>query len=79
MIELKLAHARKQMRAKRPDLAAKELSQAAEWDRPDTPDGLLCITRLLRQLADRYGLAILWVSHDRALLDAVADNVPRLP
>ena len=30
MIELKLAHARKQMRAKRPDLAAKELSQAAE-------------------------------------------------
>ncbi len=45
MIELQLAHARKQMRAKRPDLAAKELSQAAEWDRPDAPSGLLRIAR----------------------------------
>jgi tetratricopeptide (TPR) repeat protein len=45
MIELQLAQARKQMRAKRPDLAAKELSQAAEWDRPDAPDGLLRIAR----------------------------------
>ena len=45
MIELQLAHARKQMRAKRPDLAAKELSQASEWDRPDAPSGLLRIAR----------------------------------
>jgi len=45
MIELQLAHARKQMRAKRPDLAAKELSQASEWDRPDAPSGLLRIVR----------------------------------
>ncbi len=45
MIELLLAHARKQMRAKRPDLAAKELSQAAEWDRPDAPSGPLRIAR----------------------------------
>ncbi|MBA2302021.1 MAG: hypothetical protein H0W08_05255, partial [Acidobacteria bacterium] len=45
MIELQLAHARKQMRAKRPDLAAKELSQAAEWDRPDAPSGVLRIAR----------------------------------
>ncbi len=45
MIELQLAHARKQMRAKRPDLAAKDLSQAAEWDRPDAPNGLLRIAR----------------------------------
>jgi len=43
MIELQLAHARKQMRAKRADLAGKELAQAAEWDRPDTPSGLLRI------------------------------------
>jgi len=45
MIELHLAHARKQMRAKRPDLAAKELSQAAEWDRPDAPNGMLRIAQ----------------------------------
>jgi hypothetical protein len=45
MIELQLAHARKQMRAKRPDLAAKELAQAAEWDRPDAPSGPLRIAR----------------------------------
>ncbi len=45
MIELQLAHARKQMCAKRPDLAAKELSQAAEWDRADAPSGLLRIAR----------------------------------
>ena len=45
MIELQLAHARKQMRARRPDLAAKELSQASEWDRPDAPSGLLRIAR----------------------------------
>jgi cellulose synthase operon protein C len=45
MIELQVAHARKQMRAKRPDLAAKELSAAAEWERPDAPSALLLIAR----------------------------------
>jgi len=45
MIELQLAHARKQMRAMRADLAGKELAQAAEWDRPDAPSGLLRIAR----------------------------------
>jgi len=45
MIELQLAHARKQMRAKRADLAGKDLAQAAEWDRPDAPSGPLRIAR----------------------------------
>jgi tetratricopeptide (TPR) repeat protein len=45
MIELHVAHARKQVRAKRPDLAAKELSGAAEWERSDTPSALLRIGR----------------------------------
>jgi tetratricopeptide (TPR) repeat protein len=45
MIELQVAQARKQMRAKRPGLAAKELATAAEWERPDAPSGLLRITR----------------------------------
>ncbi|MFL5287034.1 MAG: tetratricopeptide repeat protein, partial [Rhodopila sp.] len=45
MIELQVAHARKQMRAKRPDLAAKELSAAAEWERADAPSALLRIAR----------------------------------
>ena len=45
MIELQVAHARKQVRAKRPDLAAKELAGAAEWDRPDAPSAVLRIAR----------------------------------
>ena len=45
MIELQVAHARKQMRSKRPDLAAKELSAAAEWERSDAPSALLRIAR----------------------------------
>jgi cellulose synthase operon protein C len=45
MIELQVAHARKQMRSKRPDLAAKELSGAAEWERPEAPSALLRIAR----------------------------------
>ena len=32
LVKAHLAHARKQVRAKRPDLARKELDQAAEWD-----------------------------------------------
>jgi tetratricopeptide (TPR) repeat protein len=43
MIELQLAHARKQMRAGRADLAGKALSQAAEWERPDAPSAPLRI------------------------------------
>jgi len=62
MIELQLAHARKQMRAKRPDLAAKELSQAAEWDRPDAPDGPLRIARGLVALQNEdKGQADAWL------------------
>ena len=45
MIELQVAHARKQMRAKRPDLASKDLAQAAEWERPDAPSSLLRIAQ----------------------------------
>jgi tetratricopeptide (TPR) repeat protein len=45
MIELQVAQARKQMRAKHPDVAAKELDAAAEWERPDAPSGLLRIAR----------------------------------
>jgi hypothetical protein len=50
MIELQVAHARKQMRAKRPDLAAKELAAASEWERSDAPSALLCIARGLIEL-----------------------------
>ena len=55
MIELQVAHARKQMRSKRPDLAAKELSAAAEWERSDAPSALLRIARGLvsPQTADK--------------------------
>src|SRR4051794_23418360 len=45
MIELQVAHARKQMRSKRPDLAVKELATASEWERPDAPSALLRIAR----------------------------------
>jgi cellulose synthase operon protein C len=50
MIELQVAHARKQMRSKRPELAAKELSAAAEWERSDAPSALLRIARGLAGL-----------------------------
>jgi cellulose synthase operon protein C len=45
MIELQVAHARKQMRARRADLAAKELALAAEWERPEAPSALLRIAQ----------------------------------
>jgi hypothetical protein len=45
MIRLQIAHARKQMRTRRPDLASKELASAAEWERPEAPDALLRIAR----------------------------------
>lgn len=50
MIELQVAHARKQMRSKRPDLAAKELAAAAEWERSDSPSAVLLIARGLVEL-----------------------------
>ena len=43
MIELKISHARKQMRAKRPDLASNELAAAGEWERADAPNADLKI------------------------------------
>ena len=52
MIRLQIAHARKQMRASRPDLAIKELAAAAEWERPDAPDALL---RIAQGLAGMQG------------------------
>lgn len=47
MIELQLAHARKQMRASRTALAAKELLQAAEWERAEAPNAALRIGQAL--------------------------------
>ncbi len=52
MIRLQIAHARKQIRASRPDLAIKELAAAAEWERPDAPDALL---RIAQGLAGMQG------------------------
>ena len=52
MIRLQIAHARKQMRASRPDLAIKELAAATEWERPDAPDALL---RIAQGLAGMQG------------------------
>ncbi len=43
MVELQVAQARKQIRAKRPDLAARALAEAAQWERADAPDSLLRI------------------------------------
>jgi tetratricopeptide (TPR) repeat protein len=45
MIELKISHGRKQMRAKRPDLAADELAAAGEWERADAPNADLRINQ----------------------------------
>jgi cellulose synthase operon protein C len=47
MIELQLAHARKQMRSGRADLAGKALGEAAEWERPEAPSAALRIGRTL--------------------------------
>jgi tetratricopeptide (TPR) repeat protein len=68
MIELQVAHARKQMRNKRPDLAAKELALAAEWDRPDAPSALLRIARGLVALrAGQAAAAETWLQEAVAL------------
>ena len=45
MIELQISYARKQMRAKRPDLAWKELAAAGAWDRADAPNADLRTNR----------------------------------
>ncbi len=45
MIESQLAHARKQMRAGRADLAARELAAAAEWERAGAPSATLRIAQ----------------------------------
>ena len=50
MIELKISHARKQMRAKRPDLASNELAAAGEWERADAPNADLRINQGLAGL-----------------------------
>jgi hypothetical protein len=52
MIELQIAYARKQMRARRPDLALKGLAEAAEWERADAPSAPL---RIARALVERTG------------------------
>jgi cellulose synthase operon protein C len=43
MIELQVAHARQQMRSKRPDLATRGLATAYEWERADAPSALVRI------------------------------------
>ncbi|MDO9712584.1 tetratricopeptide repeat protein [Paracraurococcus lichenis] len=55
MIRLQIAHARKQIRAKRPDLAIKDLRTAAEWERPEAPDALLWIAQGLAGLQGGEG------------------------
>jgi hypothetical protein len=88
MIELQLEHARKQMRAKRPSLAMKELAAAAQWESTPNPD--LHIARgliALQATADEYGEAAVregvrlagggaagWL---RAAVEAVAMLIPR--
>ncbi len=47
MIELQISYARKQMRAKRPDLAMKAMTEAAEWERADAPSAPLRIAHAL--------------------------------
>lgn len=51
MIELYVSHARKQMRAKKPDLASKALADAAQWEQPGAPSFLLRINQGLLGLA----------------------------
>ena len=57
MIDLATAHARKQVRSKRPDLAVKDLAAAAEWERADTPSAALRIARGLAGLQARDAAA----------------------
>jgi cellulose synthase operon protein C len=57
MIELQLAHARKQMRSGRADLAMKTMAEAAEWERPDAPSAALRIGRALAAMTAPPGNA----------------------
>jgi tetratricopeptide (TPR) repeat protein len=57
MIELQLAHARKQMRSGRADLAGKTLVEAAEWERPDAPSTALRIGQALVAMTAAQGSA----------------------
>lgn len=50
MIELQISYARKQMRAKRADLALKALTRAATWERADAPSAPL---RIVHGLVER--------------------------
>jgi tetratricopeptide (TPR) repeat protein len=61
MIELNISHARKQTRSKRIDVASKELTKAAEWERPGTPSFLLRINQGLvgRELGQEAAEALL--------------------
>jgi tetratricopeptide (TPR) repeat protein len=56
MIDLQISHARKQMRTKRADLAWKELTAAAQWERADSPDAGLRINQGLVGLCLDQGL-----------------------
>jgi hypothetical protein len=67
MIELALGHARKQIKSKRPDLAAKQLAEAAQWERADRPSPDLRIAQ---------GIVGLLSNDDRAAAEAlVRDGV----
>jgi tetratricopeptide (TPR) repeat protein len=66
MIELLVAHARKQMRANRADLAGKALLQAAAWERPDVPSALLRTAQALVEWRDEDPVA------EPRLLEAIA-------
>ena len=50
MIELQISYARKQVRAKRADLALKALTKASAWERADAPSAPL---RIVRGLVER--------------------------
>ena len=50
MIELQISYARKQVRAKRTDLALKALTEASSWERVDAPSAPL---RIVRGLVER--------------------------
>jgi tetratricopeptide (TPR) repeat protein len=52
MVELQVSYARKQLREKRADLAARGLDEAAQWERADSPNAVLRIYRGLVALQE---------------------------
>jgi tetratricopeptide (TPR) repeat protein len=56
MIDLQISHARKQMQSKRADLAMKELTSAAQWERADLPNAALRINEGLVGFCSDQGL-----------------------